>query len=203
MAPGAGLGYSLPMTESATTTAADFLDWAEAQPKHWQLIDGAPVQGIDGTAVHAAIAVNALTGLGERLRRGRCRPYNCNFAVKVDERNVFFPDVTVVCRPQRGRFAEQPVVIVEVLSPSSEKDDRGRKWRACQQLDSLCDYLLVDQQRIEVELWSRDAEGWRYTMLVETTAEIRLAGLGIDLPLAALYEGVDLADATVGEAVGG
>jgi Uma2 family endonuclease len=182
-------------------TALDFLDWVEVQPEHWQLIDGALVMMAGGTAPHAAIAANAIMRLGERLRGRGCRPYGSDFAVKIDDRNVFFPDVTVVCQPQRGRFADAPVLIVEVMSPSSEKDDRGRKWKAYQQLGSLQHYLAIDQERMEVELWSRDAEGWRYTMLADPAAEIRLAGLGIDLPLAALYEDVALAD-EAGEAAG-
>ena len=99
--------------------------------------------------------------LGIRLRGGGCRPFGSDFAVKVDDRNVYFPDVTVVCQPQRGRFTDEPVLIVEVLSPSSEKDDRGRKWKGYQRLGSLKHYLLLDQQQMEAELWLAKNPGAR------------------------------------------
>ena len=80
--------------------------------------------------------------------------------------------------------------MIEILSESTERDDRGRKWELYQRLESLRHDVLLDQERIKAEVWDRLEEGggWHYRLLDDPDAGIELAALGIRLPLRALYE---------------
>ena len=80
--------------------------------------------------------------------------------------------------------------MIEVLSGSAERDDRGRKWELYRRLESLRHDVLLDQERIKAEVWDRLEEGggWHYRLLDDPDAGIELAALGIRLPLRALYE---------------
>ncbi len=104
-----------------------------------------------------------------------------------------YPDAVVVCgglRLEAGTtdVLENPMVIVEVLSPSTEKFDRGDKWQAYQRVDSLKDYVLVEQSAPRIEHFQRQSDGsWRY-MLVEAGGSIELSN-GARLSVDDIYVG--------------
>ena len=139
--------------------------------------------------------------MGTRLRGTGCRPYGSDFLVRVDDSTGLLPDVSVTCRREGGRFTTSPVVVIEVLSESTERDDRGRKWRLYQRLGSLRHYVLLDRERIRAEVRDRldgAGGGWRYRLIEEPGAAVELAALDIALPLSALHE--DALDAGAGGA---
>jgi Uma2 family endonuclease len=174
----------------------DFLAWAEGRPERWQLVEGRLVMMAGASDAHGIIAQNLRTELQVRLRGGPCRPFDNDRLVRIGRRNGYFPDASVACRKQDGSFSREPVLVVEVLSPSTEKDDRGVKWRNYQRVAALQHYLLLAQDEPVAELWTRDpAGGWRYTAVEGLGAVVVLDALAIELPLAALYEDVELPDA--------
>jgi len=86
-----------------------------------------------------------------------------------------------------------PKVVIEVLSPSTEKRDRSVKFMAYQQIESLSDYLLVSQDRLLVEHFARQEGGqWLYTVHADLSASVHLPSIGCDLPLAEIYDRVVL-----------
>jgi Uma2 family endonuclease len=108
-----------------------------------------------------------------------------------------YPDVTVVCgEPQfldeRRDTLLNPLLIVEVLSPSTEAYDRGRKFELYRALDSLREYLLVSTERMSVELYTREADGrWLLSSFDKAEDALRLPSLECDLTLGEIYEKVD------------
>ena len=109
----------------------------------------------------------------------------------------YYPDCVVVCgEPILTKRAgievlENPSVIFEVLSPTTEKRDRGSKWLAYQTIPSLTSYVLISQQSPSVEVFSRSADnGWIYTAYLGLDAIVPLGLHGVKLPLAELYEGI-------------
>jgi Uma2 family endonuclease len=106
-----------------------------------------------------------------------------------------YPDATVVCGPIEGDPGDpsgatitNPTLLVEVLSPSTEEDDRGDKWRDYQQIPSLREYVLVSQKEQRVERYRRLASGsWQYD---EVTAGALELSTGAVLDLAMLYDGL-------------
>lgn len=124
------------------------------------------------------------------MRGERCQPYPADLAVRIDARSDFYPDIVVDCGPVAGREATEPLAVIEVLSPSTEPDDRGRKWKGYRRLPTLRGYVLVAQDRMSVELFARDGDAWRWRELSEPDAVLELPGLDVGVALRDLYEGV-------------
>lgn len=110
--------------------------------------------------------------------------------------NIRVPDLVVTCGPVArpgDKLAADPVVVIEVLSPSNEDDTYG-SIMACSTLSSVQDMLVVDSSRIAVEHWTRDAAGqWPTDPEPLSAGTVRLASLGLDIALADLYADTHLA----------
>ncbi|MDO8349121.1 MAG: Uma2 family endonuclease [Planctomycetota bacterium] len=102
----------------------------------------------------------------------------------------YYPDVTVDCSgaANAALFAEQPRVIFEVLSPDTERIDRGEKLRNYQALPSLDAYVLVDQLRLAVSVYRRSEGGWVRELLTEKSDTLVLSTIGCSLPVATIYQ---------------
>lgn len=103
------------------------------------------------------------------------------------------PDLVVTCAspPYDKTWAAEPRLVCEILSPSTSRYDRTEKLDAYKSVASIEDILLIEQDRRHVQHWHRQAAGWH---VVDTVADavVRIDALRIDLPLAALYAGLDL-----------
>jgi len=149
---------------------------------------------------HNVLVGNLVRDLGQQLRRRPCRVYPSDMRVRVSTTGLYtYPDVTVVCaKPQ---FADQhtdtlvnPTFIAEVLSPSTERFDRGRKFEHYRSIESLAEYLLVAQDRVHVELYTRQSDGrWVLSEASRLEDIVELHSIQCRLALADLYEKVDLA----------
>lgn len=183
------------MTETAVSApilrdVEDFLAWAETRPERWQFVEGRLVMMAGASDPHDFLTVNAIALLRERLRGTPCRPHGPDRGVRIGRRNFYLPDASVSCRRADGTFPNEPVLVVEVLSPGTERDDRGIKWRNYQTLLSLRHYLLVSQEEPLAELFTRGEQAWTYTRHEGLDAVVPLAALGIELPMAELYADV-------------
>ena len=119
-----GLAYRPPVSQD------DFIDWETGQPERYELIGSEVTAMVGGTADHGGVTVN-LTALMQQGTRGtRCRVFSENMKLCCPNGGVTYPDLMVVCRPVVGRKAliiEDPTLIAEVLSASSEHADPGRQ----------------------------------------------------------------------------
>ena len=148
-----------------------------------------------GTPKHSAIAANIIFEVSRLFRRGPCQVFTSDLRVGIMPIDVeTYPDVTVVCgEPQVNPFDKNsiinPSVIFEVLSPSTERYDRGEKWARYRRLDSLEEYLLVAQDKPEVEQYVRQDTGlWSYKAVEGLDAASVLTVLGVTLPLTEIYD---------------
>ena len=148
---------------------------------------------------HNRLAWNLIGELGAQLRSGPCRGYPSGMRVRVSPAGLFtYPDVVVVWgEPQflddRRDTLLNPTLIVEVLSPSTEAYDRGRKFEHYQSISSLNDYLLVASDRLRMDLYTRQTAGqWLLTSARGPDGAIGIPAAGCRLTLAAVYEGVSL-----------
>jgi Uma2 family endonuclease len=159
---------------------------------------GGAVYAMAGTRnIHNVIAGNIFGSLGTRLRGKKCRPFNSDTKVRVRFPNhvrFYYPDVQVVCQPNsmEESFQDQPNVIVEVLSESTRRTDEGEKLDAYLTIPSLETYLLVDSSNKEVVVEQRGSNGFQRSILIGDDGVVPLPCLGFDLPLAEIYEGVQL-----------
>jgi len=157
-------------------------------------LDG-PQSRAGGTKRHNLLIQNCVVALRRALRGRGCSIFAENVRVAVDENQHYnYPDVVVSCAPTDTdpRTVHQPVLIIEVLSASTEARDRGWKFQQYQQLSSLQHYVLVSQRRQLVECYTRNEDdSWVLTSVRELPQAVGLAALQIQLGVAAIYEEVE------------
>jgi len=174
-------------------TLAAFLDWNDGTDTRYELVDGQPVAMAPPSAAHSEIAAALVSALSRRLPAG-CRSYvEAGIALPERDDAWYQADVAVSCtaRLARERFLSAPVLVAEVLSPSTLAHDRGVKVTDYRNLPSVQDILLVSSTARWVEHWRRAGAVWHVLDLVGE-ATVRVEGLGVELPLAELYAGVVL-----------
>jgi Uma2 family endonuclease len=176
-------------------TLDEFRAWHERQPEVWEFIDGVPKLMAPGSKAHTLIKSNVHAAFALALRGTTCRALVDGAIVEV-EGSSLIPDVVVTCSPLD--FAtprvEDPIIIVEVLSPSNEKDDTGRKLALYLRIPSLRHYLVIEQDRRQIVHYQRrDDLGGAFLTDIAPPDPLRLDPPGIAISLAALYEDVPVA----------
>jgi Uma2 family endonuclease len=177
---------------------ADFLAWEDAQPLRHERVGPTVWAMTGGTLAHNAIALNVAFALKQRLAGTPCRVFAADVRVVTPRADVMYPDVLVACgeRPDTDREVSDPVVIVEVPSPSTaERDDSFKRW-AYGTIPSLKHYVLIAQNRAEAEVSTADGEAWRSVVLRDPSMSLRLDALGFEIPLAEVFAEVRFADGT-------
>ncbi|KXK57228.1 MAG: Uma2 family endonuclease [Candidatus Kapabacteria bacterium] len=150
---------------------------------------------------HARIAFNAAGELHGGLKGKGCEGYVSDMRVHVERSGLYtYPDIAIVCgNPefQDGAFDTllNPVVIFEILSPSTESYDRGKKFQMYRQLPSLQEYILIAQDRPFVDQFIRDDEDrWFVLMTQGLESVLTLQSCGVSIPMSALYQNVEFAN---------
>ena len=145
---------------------------------------------------HNLITANISAGLHARLKGSGCVVFVSDMRISVPSaRSYFYPDVGVIC--EEPRFEDDvfdtllnPKVIVEVLSPATQAYDRGEKRLHYLQLQSLEEYILVSQDRVNIERYLRKPDEWTYTYFQELAQQLPLTSIQCELPLQEIYEHV-------------
>ena len=145
---------------------------------------------------HNDIVVNITSALHLRLRGRPCRPCNSDTKVRIrlpTQIRYYYPDASVVCRPNPAEdsFHDEPVVIVEVLSPSTRRIDMTEKQEAYFAIPSLLVYLLVEKDSAAVTAYRRTPHGFVAEVFSGLEANLPLPEVDIELPLADVFERVD------------
>lgn len=183
-------------------TLDEFLVWNpdKGSELRWQLVDGEPVAMAPASDAHGAIQSELTYLLVDHLRRSGnpCRVITePGIIPQLRARDNFrIPDLGVTCAPpERGRLeVPQPVLLVEILSPSNERETRANVW-AYATVPSVQEILLVRSTRVEAELLRRRNDGsWpEQPELIQPGGTLELASLGFTVPLRALYRTTTLA----------
>jgi Uma2 family endonuclease len=173
-------------------TLEEFLAWEEQQELRWEFDGFEPVAMTGGTSDHSAIERNLIFSLTGRLRGKPCQVYTSNLKILVAG-SIRYPDAFVVCSPvTRGtRVVTDPVVVFEVLSPSTASIDIGAKNEEYRDTPSIQRYVMLSQDRQSATVFARVANDWVGHILSGDTI-LSMPEIGIELPLAELYEGVSL-----------
>ncbi len=174
-------------------SADEYLAWEREQPEKHEFHGGEVFLMAGGSRRHNFLAVAIGAELRSALRGGSCRVLSSDqrIAAPAGERYVY-ADCVVACgtstHEDEGDVLASPSIIVEVLSKSTERYDRGDKWEAYQELPSLTDYLLVAQRTVRVEHYRRDREEgvWRYRQLGAGDTVVLTSGARIAVD--AVYE---------------
>jgi Uma2 family endonuclease len=164
-----------------------YLAYELDQPVRHELVDGYLYAMTGATDRHEEIALNLASALRVHLRGGACRVYKGDLKIRVAD-DFYYPDVFVRCGEQRGDpyFKTDPVLVAEVLSPGTQRYDRGDKRLACMSLPSLQEYVLIAQDRLLVEVYRRGAPA-EPERLEGPEDVLRLESIGFGISLAELY----------------
>ena len=163
----------------------------DAEVRH-EYVDGVLFAMTGASRTHNLIATNLTIALGSRLRGTGCRVASSDMKVRLAEgRRYYYPDLVVSradARDEPDDYTEtRPVMLVEILSDSTEQTDRRERLLAYQGLPSVTDYLIVSQRERSCERFTRDERGWtRATFGPGETIE--LVSLGLSLDVAEIYE---------------
>lgn len=163
----------------------------------YEYIDGYAYLMSGGTANHSAISINVTSLLRSLLRGSPCRVYNSDLRVRLSEMRYVYPDASVSCDERdRGQIdiVYSPSLVVEVLSPSTEAYDRGRKFGYYRSCPTIQEYVLVDTQQQLVEVYRRARENLWTLHAFDQGERVYLASLDISFLVDDLYEDVSLTE---------
>ncbi|MDW8342665.1 MAG: Uma2 family endonuclease [Geminicoccaceae bacterium] len=190
--------------ELADLSLSRFLAWEERQELRYERLGGVVRAMAGGSLRHDRIAGNLRVFLHPHLRRRGCDDFGSDVKVASPRGDVTYPDLSVRCGPYdpNATTIEDPVLVVEVLSPSTAQRDLTLKRQAYESIPSLRVILYVWQDQPRIDVVRRGADGrWDDDEpAVGPDATLALPELGIEIPLAAVYEGVSFEEAEGGPA---
>jgi Uma2 family endonuclease len=143
-----------------------------------------------GSDAHAALCIRLGVLLSNQLEDAPCLVYSSDRRLKLPQGNHLFPDLTVACGEETGSLATDPTVIIEVLSPATEKRDRGAKLAVYKTLASVQEYLLIGSEVQEIIIYRRESN-WRPYHYREGD-QVELKSIGVSFSFDAVYRRIPM-----------
>ncbi len=175
-------------------TPEAYFAWEAQQLERHELIDGQVYAMSGGTKNHSAIASNILLVIKPYLRGSQCQVFNSDVKVNiVNTSNYTYPDLSVTCdsRDQETTiYNTYPCLIIEVLSPSTEADDRGKKFEKYRCNPNLIDYVLVSSEEVAVDIYHKNSAGDWVILSYRSGDHVELKSIGLTVAIAEFYEGI-------------
>ena len=182
------VGYAL---KKSHMTAAEFLAWDESQRERHEFVRGEVFLMAGGEDRNDLVAGNLYIALRQHLSGTPCRVYGSDVKLRVEAADCYFyPDLMVTCSAADAAdrlIKREPVLVVEVLSPSTAAFDRGDKFADYRTLGSLREYLLVDVDRRRCELYRLGADGLWVLHPGASGEGVRLDSVDLTVPGQALW----------------
>jgi Uma2 family endonuclease len=181
------------LKELATISVDDYLAGEPLSDVRHEYIGGKVHGMAGGTKTHNHLTLNLATCLRAHLRGKPCRVFMVDLKVRlqISQEDIFYyPDVVVACDPRdtERSFVRYPKVVIEVLSADTERIDRGEKFLSYTGIETLEEYILVAQDKMEVTIFRRQNNWWP-EILPQAEETLRLPSIGVALPLSMVYEG--------------
>lgn len=145
---------------------------------------------------HVTVNANLITLIKPHLRGSGCKPYINDMKVRIGEDEAYYyPDLLVSCDPadhQRNYVKQAPLLIIEILSASTEAYDRGDKFAFYRQLESLKEYVLINPRAHRVDVFRRNPQNrWELFNFEGADTTVEFASIGFECGMRAIYEDVD------------
>jgi Uma2 family endonuclease len=173
-----------------------FFDWAGSQEGRYEFDGFQPVAMTGGNANHNRINLNLHRRLESNLRGSGCSNFGPDLGISTVGEIIRYPDALIACTkvPGRARVAPDPIIVFEVVSPSSVRIDRIIKVGEYQAVGSIRRYVIAESEVIGLTvLEKQDDNSWRHTPLTEEGVLV-LREVNVTIPVSQLYENVDLAE---------
>lgn len=172
----------------------EFLSWEDQQVERHEFHRGEIFAMVGARRVHNAVCGNVFAALKQQLRGKPCRAFIESMKVQIGSDTIVYPDVFVTCDPadlQTEHLFSAPTVVVEVLSPTTQAYDRGSKFTLYRSLPSLKEYVLIDPDTREIQLFRRGADGLFTLHDLSGHEQFALESIACRLTAADVFEGVD------------
>jgi Uma2 family endonuclease len=182
-------------------TVEEYFELVQTREERYEFVSGEIYMMSGASEEHNLIVANLIFALRAQLRGRSCKVYPSDMQVHIAAFGDYhYPDVSVVCGQaeivhSKHDMLLNPSLIIEVLSPSTEQYDRGKKFENYRTLESLQEYLLIAQNRAYIERYVRHEAGWLFTETKGLEAVLKLTSLGCTLALSEVYELVDFEEA--------
>jgi Uma2 family endonuclease len=189
------------MSSAAKTylTPEQYLAWERKSDVKHEYDRGRIIAMAGASREHTLIAANVVRVVGNQLVDRPCELYASDMRVRIEDGRYVYPDVVVACG--EPRFADDeadnllnPTLIVEVLSPTTERRDRGRKFHQYRTIESLQEYVMVAQDEVRVERYTRRDGQWAFFEVHDLDAKLRLESIGCEVTLREVYAKVTFPD---------
>lgn len=171
----------------------DYLAGEKISPVRHEFVDGEVYAMAGASDNHNRILRELVTTLSIHLRGSKCEPFFNDIKVRVAHNVYYYPDLLVSCEndPADPYFRNEPILIVEVISPSTESIDRREKLLFYQQMPSVQEYAVVEQSKMRVEVHRRQPSGsWITYYFTEPSDVVELSSVELTFPLPDLYRQV-------------
>ena len=175
-------------------TLEDYLEGEQRSEIRHEYIGGVAYAMVGGSEAHNLISLALASALRQDLRGGSCRAFmaDVKISLRIAEEDIFnYPDVMVVCDPRDTdpHCKRYPKVVIEVLSESTERTDRREKFLSYTQIETLEEYVLAAQDKMEVTIFRR-ARRWEPEVVRLPEQAVRLNSVNFSVALREVYEGV-------------
>ena len=169
-------------------SVSDYLAFEQESEIRHELVDGYLYAMTGASDRHEEIAANLLAAIHQHLEGTGCRVYGSNLKIRIGN-DFLYPDLFVHCSQDRGDtyFKTDPTLVIEVLSPNTQRYDRGDKRLAYQSLPSLQEYVLVAQDEPSIEIYRRTNAGWQLSIHNRIDASIQLRCIDLEIGLSRVY----------------
>ncbi len=178
-------------------TVAEYLKFDHQSDQKYEYYDGQIYLMAGATPRHNLISASVNFTLYAQLRGKGCFIYSSDMRIKVEKTGLYtYPDMTIVCgQPQyedtKPPTLLNPTVIIEILSPSTERDDRGKKFQHYRNLDSLQEYILISQSGYRIEKFTKQTDKvWLFREVIGRYGKLFLSSLNCQLALSEVYDQV-------------
>ena len=197
------MGYAVeePKEQKAYVTVEEYFALEEVAEYRSEYTNGRMEMMAGASIAHNDICANVYGNLFIALRKKPCRYFASDLKVAIETKKTFYyPDAMVICGEvqrfqEKDHLVTNPILVVEVLSPSTEQKDRGEKFIAYQKLPSFKEYVLISQDQFSVEIFfKQDEKSWLYRRFTEEDEMIPLQSIDSSIRLGDLYENVVFAE---------
>lgn len=174
-------------------SVAEYLEGEDISAVKHEYIDGDVYAMAGANDNHNLIGGDIYIALGTHLRNSSCQPFYSDMKVRVAINIFYYPDILVSCEEnsENRHFRNNPILVIEITSPSTERIDHQEKLLAYQRIQSVQEYIVIDQNRINIELHRRQTDAtWITYHFDETDDEIEFQSVGLTMPISEIYRRV-------------
>ena len=190
----------LPVHNQSHYSIESYLELEHQTGIKYEYHDGEVYAMAGGTVAHSLIGGNIVGELRRALKKRACNAYNSDLKIAVNEEKYLYADASVVCGDvafyeENKDAAKNPVLIVEVLSESTDSYDRGEKFRKYRQIDTFREYVLIEQRFPFVEVFFKaDEKTWQYRVYEQLDQVVQLSSIEAEIAMSEIYAGLVFAE---------